>query len=180
MKSEKAKSQEASVPNVGNKAKSIDSPEKYQFVSVPVEVVGKVKGKNYVSLKGLSYNPELGNLSLHLDDNNTILFKNAFQRDYMKVVLKTTDKVEQAVKKAPEFEKPLGETSNARLRLMGERDGRKFLGATGAVKYDGSYRGLVVNLDDKHMTIVDSEMLSKHLGISMNPIAMEKNVGLSR
>lgn len=177
------KSEKTSTVNTSSKNKagaSMEAPDKAQFVSVPVEVLGKVKGKNYVSLKGLSYNPELGNLSLHLDDKHTLIFKNAFQRDYMKVVLKTTDKVEQSVKKAPEFEKPLGETSTARLRLMGERDGRMFLGATGAVKYDGSYRGLVINLDDKHMTVVDSEMLSKNLGITVNPIAMEKNVGLSR
>lgn len=171
MKNEKSKTQ---------KDASIETPEKHQFISVPVDVQGKMKGKNYISFKDISYNPELGNLSLHLDDKHTLLFKNAFQRDYMKVVLKTTDKVEQAVKTAPHFEKPLGEKSSARMRLMGERDGRMFLGATGSVKYDGSYRGLVINLDDKHMTIVDSEMLSKRLGITINPIAMEKNLSLSR
>lgn len=175
MKNDKAKTNEKKQAGV-----SQEVPDKAQFTSVPVEVAGKFKGKNYVNLKSLSYNPELGNLSLHLDDKHTLIFKGAFQRDYMKVVLKSTDKIEQSVKQAPHFEKPLGETSTARLRLMGERDGRVFVGATGAVKYDGSYRGLVINLDDKHMTVVDSEMLSKHLGITVSPIAMEKNLGMSR
>lgn len=155
--------------------------DKPQFMSVPVEVVGKLKGKNYVDLKGLSYNPELGHLSLHLSDKHTLIFKSNFQRDYMKVVLKPAEKIELAAKKAPTFEKPLGEKSMARMRVMGEREGRTFVGATGSVKYDGSVRGLVVNLDDKHMTIVDSEALSKELGITVSPIAMEKkDIGLSR
>ncbi len=180
MKSVKGKSQEVNQLNQESNGPSTGGAEKPQFVSVPVDVVGKMKGKNYIDIKGLSYNPELGNLSLHLDDKHTILFKGSFQKDFMKVVLKSTDKVEQSVKKSPDFEKPLGEKSNARLRILGERDGRTFLGPTGAVKYDGSYRGLVVNLDDKHMTIVDSAMLSKELGLTVSPIAMEKNVGLSR
>jgi len=174
MKKENTKQMEAS--QVEKK-----SQEKPQFVSVPVDVKGKFKGKNYVDLKGLSYNPELGNLSLHLSDKHTLIFKSNFQRDYMKVVLKQSKEVEHAPKKAPTFEKDISETSTARMKSMGERDGRTFVGATGSVKYDGSIRGLVVNLDDKHVTLVDSEFLSKELGLTVSPIAMEKNTkGLSR
>lgn len=155
--------------------------DKPQFISVPVDVLSKVKGKNYIELKGLSYNHELGNLSLHLSDKHTLIFKSNFQRDYMKIAIKQTDKVELAPKKAPTFEKSIGEKSNARMKVMGEREGRTFVGATGAVKYDGSVRGLVVNLDDKHFTVVDSEVLSKELGISVSPIGIEKKeIGLSR
>ena len=157
-----------------------ETKEKAQFVSVPVDVLGKVKGKNHIDLKGMSYNAEQGNLSFHLSDKHTLILKPNFQRDYVGVVLKPSEKVEMAVKEAPKFEKPLGEVSNARMKLLGERGGRVFVGATGAVKYDGSIRGLVINLDDKHTAVVDSQMLSKELGITVSPIAMEKSIGLSR
>lgn len=154
--------------------------DKPEFISVPVEVLGKHKGKNYVALKGLAYNPEKGNLSLHLSDNHTLLFKSNFQKDYMKVVLKPAEKIELAAKSAPTFQNAVSEKSPARMRVLGEREGRTFVAPTGSVKYDGTVRGLVVNLDDKHMTIVDSQMLSKELGLTVSPIAMEKNLGLSR
>lgn len=156
--------------------------QKPEIITVPVTVSGKMKGKNYVDLKGIAYNPQSGNLSLHLDDNHTVLLKGGFQEKYMGIILKSADKVEQSVKKAPQFEKPLDEKSNVRLKVLGERDGRKFLGPTGAAKYDGAYKGFVINLDDKHTTVLDAEMLSKELGIVVSPIDMEKsrNVGLGR
>lgn len=154
--------------------------EKPQFIDVPVDVAGKYKGKNYVELKGLAYNPESGNLSLHLGDKHTLLFKSNFQKEFLNIVLKTAEKEERAAKSAPTFEKSTAGKSNARMKLMGEGDGRTFVGVTGQVKYNGSFRGLVVNLDDKHVTIVDSQVLSKELGITVNPIAMERNIGLSR
>ncbi|OYZ24108.1 MAG: hypothetical protein B7Y39_02600 [Bdellovibrio sp. 28-41-41] len=173
---QKENTKQVETPQVNQKAQ-----DKPQFISVPVEVKGKFKGKNYVELKGLSYNPELGNLSLHLNEDHTLIFKSNFQRDYMKIVLKQSKEVELAPKKAPAFEKSVAEQSTARMKSMGAREGRTFVGATGSVKYDGSIRGLVVNLDDKHVTYLDSEVLSKELGITVSPIAMEKNTkGLSR
>ncbi len=173
MKNKSEKTQAA--PDLANEGK-----EKPQFVSVPVEVAGKYKGKNYVELKGLAYNPESGNLSLHLGDKHTLLIKRNFQKEFLKIVLKTAEKEELSAKSAPTFEKSTAAKSNARMRLMGEGDERTFVGVTGPVKYDGSFRGLVLNLDDKHVTIVDSKVLSKELGITMSPIAMERNIGLSR
>lgn len=154
--------------------------EKSKFVSVPVDVAGKIKGKNYVALAGISYNHELGNLSLHLSDKHTLIFKDSFKK-HMKVEFDRTDRVEQAARKAPSFDKPLGEKSQARMKLLGERDGRTFLGVSGSVKFDGSTKGLMINLDDKHMTIVDSEVLSKELGIAVRPVGREKeDVGIGR
>ncbi len=174
MKNEKSKTMEST-------QSSVPSVEKPQFLSVPVEVLGQMKGKNYVNLTGLSYNPQLGHLSLHLNENHTLLLKSNFQRDYMKVVLKSAEKVELAARKAPSFENTQMEKSTARMRVLGNGEGRTFVAPTGSVKYDGGVRGFVVNLDDKHVTIVDSEVLSKKLGLTVSPIAMEKRtVGLSR
>ena len=181
MKNQKVRNQDASELTINVKDQSgLTEVEKPKFISVPIDVVGRFKGKNYVDLESIAYNPQNGNIALHLDEKHTLMLYSSFQKDSVKVNLKSTDKIEQSAKKAPHFENSINEKSNARLRVLGERDGRIFLGATGAVKYDGSYRGLVVNLDDKNMTIVDSEMLSKELGISVNPIVMEKNIGLSR
>lgn len=187
MKSKNAKAQ--ALPNMEGEGKEKtqelagqenELKQKPQFISVPVDVVGKYKGKNYVELKGIGYSPESGNLSLHLNDKDTLLFKSGFQSKFMGIVVKSTEKEERSVKSAPVYDKSQMEKSNARLKLMGDGDGRSFYGVTGAVRYDGSFRGLVVNLDDKHVTIVDSKVLSKELGITISPIAMEKNIGLSR
>ena len=156
--------------------------EKPKFIEVPVEVLGKHKGKNYIDPKGIAYNPENGNLSVHLGDNHTLIFKEAFQRNKMHILLSPAEKVERAAMKAPTFEKPSGEKSKARMLYMGERDGHTFVGVSGKVKYEGNVRGLVINLDDKHMTILDSEVLSKELGITVSPIVMERerSTGLGR
>lgn len=171
---EKLKAQEAKGPGL-----NAEKP-KVQFIDVPIDVVGQHRGKNYVDLKGLSYNSEHGHLSFHLSDKHTMIFKDNFLRDYLKVVVKEAERIEQAPKKAPQFERGPVEKSTARMRFLGERDGRVFMGPSGAVKYDGSVRGFVVNLDDKHSLVVDSEILSREVGVKVSPLAMEKNVGLGR
>ncbi|MGE3682704.1 MAG: hypothetical protein AB7G93_13345 [Bdellovibrionales bacterium] len=174
-KTKEAQEQMAQASNEKEQKKS-----EVKFIDVPVEVLGKYKGKNYVNLKGLSYNTELGHLSFHLDEKHTMLFKDHFQKQYLNIVVKEADKVEQAVKTAPQFDRGQSEQSKARMRVLGERDGRVFVGPSGSVKYDGTVKGLVVNLDDKHTMVVDSQTLSKELGIKISPLAMEKNVGLGR
>lgn len=173
------KAKEKDMPNMelGEAAKA---DQKVQFVDVPVEVLGKYKGKNYVDLKGLAFNGELGHLSMHLGDKHTMIFKSNFQRDYLKVVMKQVDKVEQSVKRAPEFDRSKSEQSTARMKFLGERNGRTFVGPSGSVKFDGSLRGFVVNLDDKHTMILDGQTLSKELGLKAAPIALEKNLGIER
>jgi hypothetical protein len=158
------------------------APQKVEpkFIDVPIDVIGKLRNKNYVDLKDLAYNTEKGHLSFHLGDKHTMIFKDSFQRDYLKVVVKEADQIEQSVARAPQFERSKPEKSTARMRLLGERDGRVFVGPSGSVKYDGSLRGLIVNLDDKHTLMIDSETLSKKLGIKISPIAMERKVGIAR
>lgn len=154
---------------------------KPQFIAVPVDVGGKYKNKNYVDLKGIAYNPKHGNLSLHLSDKHTLILKEHFLKNSIGVVLNQSKEIEHAAKTAPPMDKSLGEKSNARLRPMGEGDGRTFVGVTGSVKYDGSTRGLIINLDDKHVVALDSEVLSKELGITVVPLTIEeRNIGLSR
>lgn len=189
MKVQKAKTQEMEIPKMKaeeEKAQEIKVPEtkngkqEVKFIDVPIDVVGKYRNKNYVDLKGLSFNSEHGHLSFHLGDNHTMVFKENFQKNYLKVVVKEADKIEQSTRRAPQFEKGPAEKSTARMRLLGERDGRVFVGPSGSVKYDGSVRGFIVNLDDKHSLVVDSEILSRELGIKVSPIAMEKNIGIGR
>ena len=152
-----------------------------KFVDVPIEVLGKFKGKNYVDLKGMTYNPNQGHLSFKLDDNHTMVFRPTFLQKFLNVVVKEVDQVEQSVRRAPQFNGVEAEKSTARMRHMGEKNGHIFVGPTGSAKYDGSVRGLVVNLDDKHTVIIDSETLSKELGIKVMPLAMEKqSVGIGR
>ena len=71
--------------------------------------------------------------------------------------------------------------STVRMKVLGERDGRTFVGPTGSVKYDSAYKGLMVNLDGGHQMIIDGKTLSRDLGLKLTPLSMENSRnGMSR
>jgi hypothetical protein len=168
------------VKNEGNVTRLANGRKPPEFVEQKVDVSGTHKNKNYVDIKGLGYNAKDGNLSVHLNDNCTLLLKGNFLEKYVHVVLKDTGQIEQSVRSAPRFENAALEQSSVRLKKLGERDGHMFVGPTGSVKFSSALRGLEIQLDDKHTTVIDAQALSKQLGLKMSPIAQEKQVGIGR
>ena len=167
-----------------NKVKNVEEKsvkEKHEFVDVPVQVLGEVKQKKYVSLEEVKFNSEWGNLFTHLDDKHTLLIKKGFQEKHLKVGLKPASEIETSVRKSPKFKDKESIDSTVRMKVIGKRNGRIFVGPTGSVKYDPVYKGLQIHLDDKHVSIIDGETLSRNLGLKLIPLALERNTpALSR
>lgn len=152
-----------------------------KFVDVSVPVLGEMKQKKFVKLDKVGFSPERGNIFVHLDDKHTLLFKNGFLKKYLKYDIEQVSEIEKSVMKAPTFEGKEPSVSKVRMKVLGEsEDGKRtFVGPMGSVEYDARYKGLKINLDSQHMTIIDGPTLSKELGIRIVPQSLEKN-SLSR
>lgn len=152
-----------------------------KFVDVSVPVLGEMKQKKFVGLEKVGFSPEKGNIFVHLDEKHTLLFKNGFLKNFLKYDIQQVSEIEKSVMKTPTFEGKEPSVSKARMKVLGEsEDGKRvFVGPMGSVEYDARYKGLKINLDSQHMTIIDGQTLSKELGIKIVPQSLDRG-SLSR
>ena len=160
-----------------SKAKNIEDKEtkkQIEFVNVPVQVLREMKQKKHVLFDKVRFSPEWGNLFIHMDEKHTLLLKRGFLKKYVKVSLNLTSKVEESVHRTQNFGEKNPIESTARMKVLGKREGRIFVGPTGAVKYDPGYKGLQIHLDDKHVTIIDGRTLSRDVGLKIVPLSLDR------
>ncbi len=157
-----------------NVVKMEKEKQEVKFVDVPVQITGELKGKKYVALKDIGFSNDRGNIFIHLDDKHTLLLKGGFMDKHLKLNIQQASEVEKSIMSAPVFEGNDPVDSKVRLKVLGERDGKVFVGPKGAINYDSRYKGLVVNLDDQCVSVIDGPTLNRRLGIKVTPHSLEK------
>lgn len=160
------------------KDQQVEKAEKSEvkFVDVSVPVIGEMKQKKFVGLEKIGFSPERGNIFVHLDEKHTLLFKNGFLKKFLKYDIQQVSEIEKSVMKTPTFDGKEPTMSNVRMKVLGEsEDGKRtFVGPMGSVEYDARYKGLKINLDSQHMTIIDGQTLSRDLGIKIVPQSLDR------
>lgn len=164
-----------------------DKPE-VKFADVQVQTLGELKGKKYIALKDIGFSNDRGNIFVHLDEKNTLLLKGGFMNKYLKLNVQQASEVENSIMTAPMFEGKEPVDSKVRLKVLGERegeglgknDGKVFVAPTGSINYDSRYKGLVIHLDDQHVSVIDGPTLNRKLGIKITPQILDKSYSLAR
>ncbi|MBY0316358.1 MAG: hypothetical protein K2Q26_12600 [Bdellovibrionales bacterium] len=154
--------------------------EEAKFVDVSIQILGELKGKKFVALKDIGFSNDRGNIFVHLDEKHTLLLKSGFMSKHLKLNVEQASEVEKSIMTTPTFEGNEPVDSKVRLKVLGERDGKVFVGPKGPINYDSRYKGLKINLDDQHVSVIDGPTLNRQLGIKITPQSLEKSYSLAR
>lgn len=138
-----------------------ESKQSLKVTMVDIMVGGEIMDKKLVVPEKVNFNAQSRRLNIHLNSRDVISLTSDRLEKWGNVKLEHSPggKVEEAVEIKP--------TGSVEMRLIGENDEKRFLGAKG-IKFDRNRDSLSINLPENHRIEIPQSRF-KSLGLKIEP-----------